>query len=281
MLHSENQPPRNLALIKDLSGILVIHTSHEALERKAELSPLETPCLWVQVRTSWTCTTFREKASCVMFRQRWWLLPALQTTSSVPPIFLAIFPGHLSSGFLFLEPRALTTYLPLGEPTLLSAPLEGFLWYSFGVCHWPLTISQGLKEKGLELLALPWPSLEYGSSSTPLSFPVGHSVSESCSTISVTGSKEWLWAVTTDSTQFSGLQAPLLHACHIQWPKNFPNKPQQPSTVPPPPVGSSPNPAYHSKPSCLWPLSPHITWCPEIPQPKPPLQPLLIVITEL
>ena len=121
------------------------------------------------------------------------------------PIFLAIFPGHPSSSSLFLEPRALTTYLSLGEPTLLSAPLGRFLRYRVGICHWSLARSQGLRKKGIWLLALPWLSLEDGSS-TPSSFPVGHStVSDPCSTISITGSKMGLWTVTTASTHFSGL----------------------------------------------------------------------------
>lgn len=43
-----------LLLLKNLSRLLFTHTSHEALERKAELSPLETAVLGVQVRTSLT-----------------------------------------------------------------------------------------------------------------------------------------------------------------------------------------------------------------------------------
>ena len=70
------------------------------------------------------CRTFREKVSCVMFRQLGWLPPALQTTSSVPPIFLAILPGYPPPPWLPFSgaqeppyfPSSWRTYSPLCSP---------------------------------------------------------------------------------------------------------------------------------------------------------------------
>lgn len=60
----------NLLLLKDLSRLLVTHTSHEALERKAELSPLEAAMPRSASKGLLNFHgTFREKVSGVMFKQ--------------------------------------------------------------------------------------------------------------------------------------------------------------------------------------------------------------------
>ena len=62
-----------------------------------------------------------------------------------------------------------------------------------------------------------------------------------------------LWAMTIASTHSPGSRLPSSMHVTYSGQKNFPNKPQQSSTVPLLSLDSSPNCTCHSKPSGLWP----------------------------